>query len=78
MTGFGLGEFPDLIHPIVTTMVILVQDSVFEVLGNVYSSITVAFLNEKCVSCPPEDNTREVSKKVVLHPAELVSFSTGV
>ena len=48
MTGFDLGEFPDLIHPIATTIIILAQDSVFEVAGerNAYSSITVAALNE--------------------------------
>lgn len=33
MTGFGLGELPDVIHSIATTMVTLVQDSVFEVVG---------------------------------------------
>lgn len=75
MTGFHLGQLPDLIHPIATTMVILAQDRVFEVAGerNAHSGITVAALNEKCVSCPPVDNTREVSNTLeswLLFPVE--------
>lgn len=51
MTGFDLGSFPDQILHLATTMVILSQDSGFEVAGeiNAYSITIVAFLNEKCV-----------------------------
>lgn len=60
-------------------MAVLAQDSMFEVAGerNAYSNIRVAALNEKWVSCPV-DYTREVSNKVVLHPGELVSFSSEI
>jgi len=80
MAHFDLRESPDVIHPIATTMVMLAQDSMFDVAGerNAYLSIMIAALKDKIHTSHSADYTREVSNKIVLHPGEIVYFSRGV
>lgn len=40
--------------------------------------MTVAASNEECMSCPPSDNTREVSSEAVLHPGAGIGFQWSV